>query len=159
MGGGAGAKLCSSTIACVHTSLRTGDKSYCKCEKMCQNCTHIKGKQYILAQLMVLLTWQQHNNHKTTTFSYLEHVFAPLIMVELTLFHHCNAATNKVPPLGEGKLTPGTKILLPKYFMLAALLQRCNMVSSTSLNQQAITQILGWHKGKRKRFNTRWLPN
>ncbi len=38
-----------------------GDKYYCKCEKMCQNCTQytpkrVNTKQYIMAQLMVLLT-------------------------------------------------------------------------------------------------------
>jgi hypothetical protein len=32
-------------------------------------------------------------------------------MVELTLFHHCNGGTNTVPPLGEGKITLGTKML------------------------------------------------
>jgi hypothetical protein len=59
---------------------------------------------------MVLLTWQHHYNHRTNAISYFELVIAPLEMVLLTLFHHCNGGTNTVPPLGEGKLTLGTKM-------------------------------------------------
>jgi len=40
-----------------------------------------------MAQLMWLLTWLPHYNHKNNTFSSLEHVIAPLVKVELTLFH------------------------------------------------------------------------
>jgi hypothetical protein len=50
---------------------------------------------------MVLLTQQHHYNHKTEKFSYLEHVFAPLLMVELTLFQQKNGGTDTVQPLGE----------------------------------------------------------
>jgi hypothetical protein len=50
-------------------------------------------------------------------------------MVDLALYHQLT--TNTVPPLGEGKLTLGTKTLFPRLFMLPAQLQRCNMVSST----------------------------
>jgi hypothetical protein len=41
-------------------------------------------------------------------------------MVELTLFHQCNGGTITVPPLGEGKLTIGTKILFPRFFYVSS---------------------------------------
>ncbi len=65
-----------------------------------------------MTQLMVLLTWYHHYNHKTNTI-YMEHLFGLLVMVELTLFQQRNGGTNTVSPLGEGKLIRGTKILFP----------------------------------------------
>ncbi len=91
-------------------------------------------------------------------------------MVELSLFHHYNGETNTVPPLGELKLTIGTKML---FFMLAAPLQRCNMVSSTivmwvmrTIVMLAAHPLIGrpslnnWAgvSGRGNRFNTRWPP-
>ena len=92
-------------------------------------------------------------------------------MVELTLVHHYNGGTNTVPPLGELKLTLGTKML---FFMLAAPLQRCNMVGSTivmvgykDIVMLAAHPLIGrpllnnWAgvSGRGNRFNTRWRPN
>jgi hypothetical protein len=42
-------------------------------------------------------------------------------MVELTLFHHYNGGTNTVPPLGELKLTLGTKML---YFYVSSTIAK-----------------------------------
>ncbi len=54
---GGGAKTYGRTEACVHTSLGEGINIIVNVKKYAQTVNTKKDKQYIMAQLMALLTW------------------------------------------------------------------------------------------------------